>query len=213
MTNIYNIFTGELLPTIEIVTRMQKSDWSYADIRSRIEARFGDKLPKHFTRAIYKPQVKPYMYGDPHNVIYRTKSNNFNKPMPVPCEVTLDSCAKLGDMYELGAQCLAGIDEPLPWMDAKYRVTLNFLKSLPRGSKVYITTRSDLIAHDDYIDAIRGLDVTINILIPMSVSGEELRRLEPGAPSIERRQIAIAKLKSLGFNCSSKYHRFPRKIA
>lgn len=178
----------------------------YSVVRHNIEARFGDKLPNHFKRAMLKPQSQPYRFGDPHAVTYRTKQNNFNKPFPVPCEVTAKSCTKFKGRLQLGSMCLQGIDEPFPWSDSKNQVSLRFLKSLPKGTKLDIMTRSDLIAREDYISELLGLDVTVHILIPTFISDAELRQLEPGSPSIKRRLAAVEKLKQLGIKVFAKYH-------
>ncbi len=182
----------------------------YDAIRQNIIARFfGDGLPKHFKACIAKPQKQPYMHGDVSNVSYRkklrAKHTIFNSPTPVPCEVTIDSCVKVDGILTLGSQCELGIDEPFPWMDHKYGVSLSFLKSLPDGTELNIFTRSDLIAHDDYMPELKRLNVTVSILY-MTKDDQVNRVNEPGAPSYKRRSIAVERLKSLGINARLKRH-------
>lgn len=197
---------------LEIVRQAEtEPKWDYAEIRERLRSRFGDNLPKHFEQAISKPQLKPYMYGDVSNVSYRKRIAHFNQPMPAACEVTAESCAMRGDAYILGRDCLLGIDEPFPWMDVKYRVTLEFLKSLPDGSKLEIITRSDLIAHDDYMTELKRFRTKITILCPKWCDDAKLREIEPGAPSKERRIRAADKLKAHGFNAAMEYHNIPKR--
>lgn len=204
MSNVFCIKTG-----VQIESRRQAEQeptaWSYAGIRERLEARFGGQLPKHFAKCMSKPQRQPYMHGDTTNVKYRIKKQGeiFNSPMPVPSEVTPKSCLRIDGVYMLGADCLHGTDEPLPWMDNKYRVTLNFLKSLPNGAKIQIRTRSDLIAHDDYIDELRRLDAWVQILY-LSADEAESRDQEPGAPSYECRRQANMRLNQHGIASTMK---------
>jgi len=190
----------------------QADVWSYqSNVKEEIEARYGDHLPAHFAKTMSKPQSQPYKHGDTHSVAYRKKTTlSKRNHIPVPCEVTPKSCRKSGDTFLLGSNCLEGIDEPLAWIEMKYQVTLNFLKSLPNGSKVCITTRSDLVAHDDYIAELSRLQVTVRILAPIFTTEEILRLIEPGAPSIKRRTQAVEKLKSLGINAEIEYHSVPQ---
>ena len=82
-------------------------------------------------------------------------------------------------------------------MDRKYKVTLNRLSKI----KV-IYTRSDLIAHDDYISQLNK-NVSINIVYgKFEVMDDGLLSKEDiwgGCPSYKRRLKAFDKLKALGF--------------
>ncbi len=177
--------------------------WSYTQVKASIEARFGKDLPEHFSKAMSSPQRQPYMYGDIHNVKYRSRSPHFNKPYPVPCEVTAESCRSVGKgkdkLYILGDGCTKGLDEPFPWMDCKYGVTLNFLKSLPNRSKLTIHTRSDLVACPAYVDELKRLRVHVTIWY-CTVDEQWNRHNEPGAPSYERRKKAYEVLIDCGIN-------------
>ena len=155
----------------------------YTEVRIKLETRFGDDLPNHFKKCMAEPQTQPYMHGDVHNIQYIVeRSTKFNSPMPVPCEVTMNSCQKIDGVLTLGSKCKEGTDEPFPWMDVKYKCTLNFLRSLPNGTRLYIYTRSDLIAHDDYRLELSRLNVSIRVLYV--TKDDDLNRLsEPGAPS------------------------------
>lgn len=185
-----------------------RADSEMTDMLSRMEARFGDKLPAHFRRCLSKPQARPYMHGDVHNVSYRKprKGEIFNRPYPVPCYVTAESCLKQGDALILGSKCREGRDEPFPWMDQKYRSSLNFLRSLPDQTVVHITTRSDLIAHEDYLREIVRLHASVTILCPAWASDEEIRRIEPGAPSKARRIKAVERLREFHVRARMEYH-------
>ena len=149
------------------------------------------------------------MYGDIHNVQYKERLVLFNHPFPVPCEVTLESCFRdRTETLVLGADCKQGIDEPFPWLDTKYKVSLTFLQSLPDKTRLIVYTRSDIVAHDDYIAEFRRLNVSINILYT-STNDDQNRITEPGAPSFKRRGQAIDKLRSLGIDCLLLSHEIP----
>lgn len=206
MSNVYCISSKSLLSDTELANRGFKApdkspELSYSEIQVRLLARFGDNMPRHWRKAIGSPQKQPYRFGDPHNVQYRVKQAGFNKPMPLPCEVTVKSCKKFNGVLQLGFDCAKGIDEPFAWMDHKWQVSLNFLKSLPDGTELHIRTRSDLIAHDDYIAELKRLNVIVAILY-CTKNEDQNRDLEPGAPSYKRRKIAFDKLKSLGVKSS-----------
>ncbi len=213
MAVIIDLFTRKVLAVNpESVSALTVSVSPYTAIKERIEARFGDNLPAHFALAMNKPQAIPYKYGDPHNVKYRTKRYTFNKPMPVPCEVTEKSCTKVKGVLTLGSKCEQGIDEPFPWMDHKYQVALNFLKSLPDGTSLNIFTRSDLIAHDDYVTELKRLKATVYVLFA-SVDDETNRTNEPGAPSYKRRKMAVDKLREQGICSMLKFHEISEQVA
>lgn len=94
---------------------------------------------------------------------------------------------------------IGSMSDSFMWMDRKYRVAHELLKILKFYRYPYIiATRSDLIAHDDYIDV---LDQDLaSVQMSMAGNNEEITRLiEPGAPSIKRRLLALKKLNEAGF--------------
>jgi DNA repair photolyase len=83
--------------------------------------------------------------------------------------------------------------DPFPWMDHKYQITLNFLRQKPNKSSLEVETRSNLIAHDDYLDELKRLDVVVTMLFG-DADMNTCRHSEPGAPSNKRRAQAVDKL-------------------
>jgi DNA repair photolyase len=85
------------------------------------------------------------------------------------------------------------------YMDAKYGVTKELLKILKfYGYPYIIFTRSDLIAHEDYLELL-SKDLCS---VQFSISGNNqdfIRNIEPGAPSYRRRLKALEKLAKHGF--------------
>lgn len=208
MATIIELFSKRVLAVNPHEYELKDTKRHYSEMQERIIARFGDNVPAHFKTAMSKPQKQPYMYGDVHNVKYRVKSRNFNKPYPVPCEVTASSCVKNNSYLVLGSKCIDGIDEPLPWMDHKYQVTLSFLKSLNNGTWLKIFTRSDLVAHDDYVQELRRLKVEVTILYA-SEDDDFNRTIEPGAPSYKLRMQAFNKLDDCGISVTMLKHELP----
>lgn len=94
---------------------------------------------------------------------------------------------------------IGSMSDSFMWMDRKYGVTRELLKILRHYRYPYIIfTRSDLVAHDEYIGV---LDKRL-ASIQFSISGdnEQITKLiEPGAPSVQRRLRALEKLAKAGF--------------
>jgi len=103
----------------------------------------------------------------------------------------------------LGKDVPKGGVDPFIWSDAKYSISKNLLLK-HKGKPLTINTRSDLIAHDDYMDALDITNHKINMhILSAQDQGNDLykatRHLEPGAPSLGRRLKAIKKLADAGF--------------
>ena len=197
MAIIIDLFSREILAIDPIETGVEvSSDW-YSQVVERIEARFGNDLPSHFKSVMGESARRgapsPYMHGCSFNLQYshmkRARSKVFNAPHPIPCEVS-PSVSVLKPSAEHG--------DPLPWMDLKYRTAWHHIR-MRRGKRLKIVTRSDLVAHDEYIAVLDKSKHSIEIVL--SKLNEGLTRIkEPGAPSNARRIAAYEKLKSLGFN-------------
>ena len=106
---------------------------------------------------------------------------------------------------------LGSMSDSFMWLDTKYGVTKEMLKIL----KFYdypnvIFTRSDLVAHDDYLSL---MDQKLSA-IQFSISGNNhslIKHIEPGAPSYRRRLTAIRKLVDAGFWASVRINPlFPK---
>jgi hypothetical protein len=204
------------------------------NIYDMIAARFGDKQPRGgvvFTSSIRHKStyadnseyavIDTYGRGDTHNIIHsgsdfasKYKGNTqgyWNRPTPFPSDITqILSAFKNLKQVKLGCD-----SDPFMWMDKKYNITLEVLKQLNNSpvETLVIQTRSDLVAHDDYLNAIldlikSGKNIHVSIYRPVvnSVVCDEnlLRLLEPGAPSIKRREHAFNKLKESGVSVGWK---------
>lgn len=163
-----------------------------------LKARFGGD--KDIEAVIDKLQLghdEPYAHGDIHNIVWRKdqhksrEGKSWNRPMPFP-SWNVDPKGVLGK----GVAEANGAD-PFAWMDQRYGATKKVLAE-HKNKPLKIHTRSDLIAHDDYINLLNPDLHEINI--HLASDNESLnRKLEPGAPSALRRKTAIKKLKDAGF--------------
>jgi DNA repair photolyase len=94
---------------------------------------------------------------------------------------------------------IGSMSDSFMWMDYKYKVTQELIRILNFYKYPHVVfTRSDLAAHDDYIN-IYDRDL-ISIQFSMSGGNDKITKLvEPGAPSSEKRLKALTKLNSAGF--------------
>jgi hypothetical protein len=106
----------------------------------------------------------------------------------------------VGDLKgTLGKEVPKGGTDPFAWMDTKYGATKKALEQ-NYDKPLTINTRSDLIAHDDYIALLNPSKHKINIHVLSPENDRITRILEPGAPSTKRRLAAAKKLQDMGFD-------------
>ena len=165
----------------------------------------------------YAFEIDTYGRGCIHNCNYcyakeiLTRHGYWNSPQPFPLNMSeirkvfytvfeTDKKSKWREIMEQKIPLRIGsMSDSFMWMDRKYKVTQELLKIL----KFYnypniIFTRSDLIAHDDYIELMDS-DLT-SIQFSMCGTNEKITRIiEPGSPSIARRLTALEKLNEEGF--------------
>jgi len=136
----------------------------------------------------HEPHNEPYK-GDLHNL---TWSGHPSKGQPVKAMMNVDP------QGHLGKEVASGGSDPFMWLDTKYGATKKVLQE-HAGKPLKISTRSDLIAHDDYIQHLDKKNHSIDIHT-LGDNASSNRVLEPGAPSFKRRIQAYHKLKNLGYN-------------
>lgn len=177
----------------------------------------------------YAFEVDTYGRGCFHNCVYcyakdqLTTYRYWNEPQPFPVNLAeirkifytvfeTDKPSKWREIMEKRIPIrLGSMSDSFMWLDIKYGVTAEMLKILSFYKYPYIVfTRSDLVAHDEYINLI---DKEL-AAIQFSISGNNhriARVLEPGAPSYNRRLKAIEKLVSEGIWTSVRINPlFPR---
>ncbi len=168
------------------------------------------------TKCLYALELDTYGRGCFHNCTYcyakdqLTTYRYWNNPMPFPVNMAeirkifytvfeTDHYSKWRDVLEQKVAIRIGsMSDSFQWLDTKYGITKELLKILKYYNYPHlIFTRSDLVAHDDYIDL---LDPTISA-VHFSVSGNNhqlVRQIEPGAPSFKRRMKALHRLHDAG---------------
>jgi len=84
------------------------------------------------------------------------------------------------------------------WMDDRIKVTKDLLSILRHYNYPYVIfTRSDLVARDDYASLLNKDLAAVQFSIS-SLNDDLNAKIEPGAPSAQRRLMALARLSELG---------------
>lgn len=168
-------------------------------------------------QCLYAFEVDTYGRGCAHDCVYcyakaeLTVHGYWNNPIPVPIDFNeirkafyttfeTDKRNKWRDLLQRRIPLRIGsMSDSFMWSDTKYKVTQELLKLLKFYNYPYIIfTRSDLVAHDDYL---KLLDPKLGaIQFSMSSTNDEMiRKIEPGAPSAKRRLKALEKLANCGY--------------
>lgn len=174
-----------------------------------LKAQYRENMPKggiYNSHPVTQNKRRYYVdcYGDgnvansTHDRHYINRGNSrWNSPIPFPAHVR-----KFEGIYKTSKNITLGYkSDSFMWMEMKYRVTLYFLTQLVENKytgEIKIYTRSDLIAHDDYIQLLKRLNCKVIFYIPRHRNEDNARIEEPGAPSIKRRLSAMKKLKQAG---------------
>lgn len=165
----------------------------------------------------YAFEIDSYGRGCIHNCVFcyakdqLTRRGYWNNPMPFPVDLSeirqimhtvfeTDRASKWRDIMTRKVPVRIGsMSDSFMWMDKKYGVTKELIKILNFYKYPHIVfTRSDLAAHDEYLE-IFDRDL-ISIQYSISGNNEKYTKLmEPGAPSYKRRLEALKKINDAGF--------------
>ena len=168
-------------------------------------------------QCLYSFEIDTYGRGCIHNCVYcyakaeLTVHGYWNNPYPVPVDINAirkvfytvfetDKNSRWREIMEQRIPIRIGsMSDSFMLLDKKIGVTREFLKILNHYKYPYlIFTRSDLVAHDEYLRLIDPKLATIQF--SMSSTNDDMNRLiEPGAPSAERRLSALSKINKEGF--------------
>jgi len=167
-------------------------------------------------QCLYAFEIDTYGRGCAHDCVYcyakaeLTVHGYWNNPIPVPIDLNeirkafylafeTDKKSKWSELLRKRIPLRVGsMSDSFMWSDMKYKVTQEVLKIFKYYNYPYIIfTRSDLIAHDEYM---KLLDPRLSaIQFSMSSTNDELiKKIEPGAPSAKRRLKALQKLSEAG---------------
>lgn len=182
---VYNLFTKEIITT-EICLDLPSD------------------LPEQLVKLIKRmPEKRDYILSCqnenlPNYVGYcvqYTGKDADRSEFPFPCPNYKSKATVLGLGILNGKEA-----DSFMFMDRKYQVTFNRLTQIK-----IIYTRSDLVAHDDYIE-FYDKNVSINIIYNDNEIKDKFRSKKwEGCPSYFRRVKAYEKLKSLGFKVKRNY--------
>lgn len=168
-------------------------------------------------QCLYAFEIDTYGRGCTHDCVYcyakaqLTVHGYWNKPFPMPVDITdiwrtfytvfeTDKKTKWRDIMEKRIPLRIGsMSDSFMGMDKRYKVTQELLKILNFYKYPYIIfTRSDLVAHDDYIPLLNPDLCSVQMSIA-STNDEMNRMIEPGTPSSQNRLKALQKLVRHGF--------------
>lgn len=159
------------------------------------------KLLKAMEQAEAKGSPEPYIGKSYDNLVFRNRKNDdFTQPAPIQNYV---SDGKLGrDVKEGGP-------DPFAWVDTKYGASKNALIA-NKGKPLEITTRSDLIAHGEYLPLIDKKNHTVNFVVT-NASPTVHRVVSPGSPSFSRVLTAAQILRENGVPVKITFQDLPIK--
>ena len=140
------------------------------------------------------PQNTTWMGTGYQGVIMVHPDKKLAIPVPVS-HSNIDPEKELGVPFE---------SEPFPWLDTKSEHAKDYLK-YRNGKPLKINTRSDLLAHDDYLTNLdkKNHEVVFHFL---NSPGHLASVLTPGMPSAKRLQNAMTKMKAHGVKVSAVIH-------
>lgn len=168
-------------------------------------------------QCLYAFEIDTYGRGCTHDCVYcyakaeLTVHGYWNKPFPMPIDVSelwktfytvfeTDKQSKWRDVLSKKIPLRIGsMSDSFMHMDKKYKVTQELLRILDFYKYPYVVfTRSDLVAHDDYLKLLNPKLCSIQMSI--ASTNDDLNRLiEPGTPSAQRRLRALETLVKNGF--------------
>jgi hypothetical protein len=175
----------------------------YADIKpvekpipmaEQVKARFGDDVPDAYWEKLQSKAEKNNTPYEP--IIYKGKHAGF-----FPNEEAVPS-GMIGNPKDFANPNDAKIFErdPFGWYDMKYGATKRLLeKHAEAGLPAHVTTASDLIAHDDYVNALPR-NSHVNLVLTNPLDGE--RGFNNPFPSNKRMLTAYDKLKKQGVSAT-----------
>lgn len=177
-------------------------------------------------QCLYAFEIDTYGRGCLHECVYcyakaqLTVHGYWNNPMPAPVDISdlwntfytvfeTDKKSKWREVMEKRVPIRIGsMSDSFMFMDKKYGVTKEFLKLLDYYKYPYIIfTRSDLVAHDEYIEAMNPDLCSIQMSIA-STNDVMNKQIEPGTPSAKRRLLALQKLSRSGFYTTVRLNPF-----
>lgn len=167
-------------------------------------------------QCLYSFEIDTYGRGCIHDCVYcyakaeLTVHGYWNNPIPVPVDLNEIRSAfynafeteKNGKWSEILRKRIplriGSMSDSFMWTDQKIKITQELLKILKYYNYPYVIfTRSDLVAHDEYINLIDPKIGSVQFSMS-STNDTMIKKIEPGAPSATRRLKALQKLTEAG---------------
>jgi len=169
---------AEAAPTSAFEKYIAKFDGSQTSMRRYVE-KSADGSEPYFGYAIENPAW------------VQRKGDMARLPSPVPADFK-----PIDPKGHLGKGVAAGKADPFSWMESKYGVSKKVLEE-HAGKPLKISTRSDLIAHDDYLELLdpKLHEVEFHVF---SDNARMNRVAVPGGPSVRRIMTAVERLQERG---------------
>lgn len=177
-------------------------------------------------QCLYAFEVDTYGRGCVHDCVYcyakaeLTVHAYWNRPFPMPVDITeiwksfytvfeTDKKSKWRTIMKMKIPIRIGsMSDSFMFMDKKYKVTQELLKILNFYDYPYIIfTRSDLIAHDEYLGLLNPDLCSLQMSIS-STDDKMNKMIEAGAPSAKRRLKALKTLVDNGFWTTARLNPF-----
>jgi len=129
-----------------------------------------------------------------------------------PADISLIECyfkksfEKTDQSRDVIVQCLrrripvhfGGMSDPFQPTERKLKITLKTLTILKKYDyPTILSTKSDLMLEKEYLEAINGMKIAIQITLTTS-NNSIAKKLEPNAPSVEKRLEAFSALSDMG---------------
>ena len=185
---LHRILAGKVL---KLPQRDKPEEYKWMDVDvDKLKERFKDN-PKILK--LIEKNVDPSKNKEPYKGARDKTSTKWANPSEEDIDVPFPLPAHVGDLQGvLGKDVLVGGQDPFTWQDAKYKVSQKLLyKNYDKPLEIH--TRSDLIAHDDYIAALNPNKHKVFMHI-ITTNDDINKDLEPGQPSALRRIRAAKKL-------------------
>jgi hypothetical protein len=222
---------AKLSETLDKLAKASKYTCHWDDqVIAKLETRFADsryalkKLKSPLIIKDGKLYIDTYHDGDVHECVLdahhaQLKAHGkWNKPFPMPADISIlwralynafetNRSSKYREFFKDTTVILGLYSDPFMFLDRKYKITQETIEMLEHyGVSYIIRTRSDLVAHDEYMDAFTNYNCE-RIEIRVDRTDDQMNKLiEAGAPSSLRRLKAAQKLSKRGFKVYIRQH-------
>lgn len=199
-----DIFTAKKNPNYDSDLASDATKNGITPLQQQILYRYGDdKMGDNALSLMQASHNDAYIgKNDISNSLYAKKPPEVSKmpetPIQYPSSATVEDLPNVLGKATLGKDVPNAFNDPLRWADQRYKKAADLLdQAKEQNMPMRINTRSDLIAHDDYISKLDPMKSDVNIYFGPA-NDEWNIVLNPGNPSNKRLGLAIQKLQENG---------------